>query len=139
MTVSGTRAPKYISTATQSVQIALTTVNSIAYSAIPAQSANCTTTTCTITFSAIPTGTDVFTVTTYKNTIAQGQTTASILSTGTVSATVTAHANTAVNLVLAGCGKTAVFPQALPFRDFSAIFHDYRFGWVSELFVNYLS
>jgi hypothetical protein len=115
-TTSGIRKPKYVSTATQSIQIALTKVGGISYSGVTPVTANVTPTSggcvaqsgtdsgtkCTLSMNHIPTGLDTFVVTTYSNTVAQGQTSATALSTNTTSATITTAAMTPVNFVLGG-------------------------------------
>jgi len=103
---SNSRKPAYISSNTQSVAIALTSVNSTVYSATPAKTVNCTSAAaCTVTFSQIPTGNDGFTVTTYS-TQTGSQTAATALSTNTVTATVATATVTTVPLVLQGIIKT---------------------------------
>ena len=113
---SKARKPDYVSVNTQSVSIALTSVNGTGYSAVAPLSAACTTT-CTITFNTLPIGTDGFTVTTYNSTVAN-QAPSAALSTNTVTATVAVATVTSVPLTLNGIisslGVTVGAPSVVP-------------------------
>jgi len=110
-TASNARHPQYISTATQSVQISLTSVNSASYSLIAPVVANLTPGSqncsgsplvCTVSFPSLPLGTDGFTVNTYDATSATGN----VLSTATATAQIAVATMTNVPFTLQGIIKT---------------------------------
>jgi len=102
-TAANTRKPDYVSSGTQSVSIALTSVNSTAFNAVAPKQVACTSAaTCTVTFSQLPTGTDGFTVTTYSTATLANQSAANALSTNNITASVAVATVTTVPLTLQG-------------------------------------
>ena len=117
-TASTLRTPKYVSAATQSIVITLTSVNSAPYTGSPASIATNLSTltpgcsgsplTCTVTAPAVV-GTDVFSVVTYDavQTLPFAAPTGNVLSQATLSVAVIAGPNTVTTpLVLNGVAKT---------------------------------
>ena len=105
-TASNLRRTKYVSSGTQSVKFALTTVNGVSSVSLPIvvslteASPNCSSSplVCTVLIPNIVIGNDTFSVTTYASTDGSGP----ALSTNSTNATITANTTTDVSLTLQG-------------------------------------